>query len=178
MTPVPLRLLPHLAKRLEPGQAAHLMGIGNGALLAEPLLGFIASRACPAHVLIETLDRVPQWIAAGRIVVSGFHSPLEQQVLKSLLRREGRAVRVLARGFGDEGDYRLAACEREALEAGRMLILTTCPPAVTRITRAMALARNALVLAFASEIHAPHITESSPLAELLEHSRAKNAKLP
>jgi predicted Rossmann fold nucleotide-binding protein DprA/Smf involved in DNA uptake len=167
MTPAPLGLPPHLAKRLEPEQAARLMGIGNAVLLAEPLLGFIASRACPAHVLIDTLDRVPQWVAAGRVLVSGFHSPLEQQVLASLLRRKGRAVMVLARGFGDEGSYRPAACERVAVEAGRMLILTTCPPAVTRITRASALARNALVLALASEIHAPHVAEGSPLAALL-----------
>jgi hypothetical protein len=59
-----------------------------------------------------------------------------------------------------------------------MLILAACPPAVTRITRASALARNALVLALASEIHAPHIAEGSPLAALLEHSSAKTVNLP
>jgi hypothetical protein len=122
-----------------------------------------SASSLPAHVLIETLDRAPQWVAAGRVLVSGFHSPLEQQVLVSLLRREGRAVKVLARGMTN---YRPAAREREALETSRMLVLTACPPTVTRITRASALERNRLVLQFASERSIPHITPGSPLAEL------------
>ena len=32
----------------------------------------------------------------GSVIVSGFHSPLEQQVLRSAFRRSGRAVKVLA----------------------------------------------------------------------------------
>jgi hypothetical protein len=61
-----------------------------------------------------------------------------------------------------------------------MLILTACPPAATRITRATALARNRLVAALATEIHAPHIAENSPLAALLAEfslspERAKKA---
>jgi predicted Rossmann fold nucleotide-binding protein DprA/Smf involved in DNA uptake len=169
MTPAPLNPPPHIAQRLEPEQAARLMGVGNAALLDEPLLGFIASRACPAHILIKTLDRVPQWVAANRILVSGFHSPLEQQVLTSLLRRQGRAIKVLARGFGGKSaNYRPAASEREALEAGQMLVLTPFPPAIARATRATALERNRLALTLASEIHAPHVAEGSPLAALLE----------
>ena len=164
MTPAPIILPPHLAQCLPPEQASRLVGVGNAALLAEPLLGLIASRSCPAHALIETLDLVAQWARAGRVLVSGFHSPLEQQVLTSLLRRQGRAVKVLARGMTD---YRPAAREREPLEAGRMLILTGCLPAVTRATRASALARNALVLALAAEIHASHVAEGSQLAALL-----------
>ena len=96
MNPVPISLPPHLAPRIVADQAARLIGIGNPALLAEPLFGFIASRQCPGHVFIETLERVPQWTKAGRVLASGFHSPLEQQVLRSLLRRQGRAVKVLA----------------------------------------------------------------------------------
>jgi predicted Rossmann fold nucleotide-binding protein DprA/Smf involved in DNA uptake len=141
------------------------MGVGNAVLLAEPLIGFLASRACPAHVLIETLNLVPQWVAAGRVLVSGFHSLLEQQVLTSLLRHEGRAVKVLARGIMT--DYRPAAREREALEVGRMLILTIFPSTITRTTRATALERNRLVLQLGNERYIPHIAPGSPLAELV-----------
>ena len=99
-------------------------------------------------------------IKAGRVIVSGFHSPLEQQVLRSVLRRKGRVVKVLARGMTD---YRPTAEEREPLAAGRMLVITACPPEVRRITRETALARNRLVLALASEIIAPYVTANSPL---------------
>lgn len=151
MNPVPIPLPPHLAPRIAADQAAHLIGIGNPALLAMPLLGFIASRLCPGHVFIETLERVPQWAKAGRVLVSGFHSPLEQQVLHSLLRRQGRAVKVLARHIPPGRDYRPAALEREPLTQGRLLILSASPVTENRTTRASALARNGLVITLSDE---------------------------
>jgi len=106
-------------------------------------------------------------VKAGRVIVSGFHSPLEQQVLRSLLRRNGRVVKVLARGMTD---YRSQPEEREPLAAGRMLVITACAPETRRTTRDSALARNRLVLELATEIVAPHVAAGSPLAALLEKS--------
>ena len=151
MKPAVIPLLPHLAPRIAADLAARLIGIGNSAVLAEPLLGFIASRQCPGHVFIETLERVPQWAKAGRVLVSGFHSPLEQQVLRSLLRRQGRAVKVLARHLPPGRDYRPAALEREPLTQGRLLILSASPATENRTTRASALARNGLVITLSDE---------------------------
>lgn len=155
----------------DPKTRAKFYSVGNVALLDEPLLGLIASRECPGHVLIETLDCVPEWVRAGRVVVSGFHSPLEQQVLRSLLRRTGRVVKVLARGMTE---YRPQPEEREPLAASRMLVITACPPEVRRTTRETALARNRLVLGLATEIVAPHLTADSPLATLLIERNLRN----
>lgn len=154
-----------LTERFGTDVPAHFAAVGNVALLDAPLLGLIASRECPGHVLLETLEQVPQWVQAGRAIVSGFHSPLEQQVLRSVLRRKGRVVKVLAHGMTD---YRPAPDEREPLAAGRMLVITVCPPNVIRTTRETALTRNRLVLALAAEIVVPYIAEGSPLAALLE----------
>ena len=159
----------HCAQRVGAELATRIVGAGETALLAEPLLGLIASRECPGHALLETLDRVPEWVKAGRVIVSGFHSPLEQQVLRSALRRKGRVVKVLARGMTD---YRPAPDEREPLTTGRMLVITACPPALRRTTRETALARNRLVLALASEIVVPHVADDSPLAALLNERRS------
>ena len=153
MKPTPILLPPHLAPRIAADLGARLIGIGNPALLAEPLLAFIASRQCPGHVFIETLERVPHWAKAGRVLVSGFHSPLEQQVLRSLLRRQGRAVKVLARHLPPGRDYRPAALEREPLTQGRLLILSASPATENRTTRASALARNGLVITLSDEHH-------------------------
>ena len=157
-------VLSSVAYRIETPAGAIFYCVGNAALLDEPLLGLLASRECPGHVLLETLDRVPEWVQAGRVIVSGFHSPLEQQVLRSVLRRKSRVVKVLARGMTD---YRPTADEREPLAADRMLVITACPPEVRRTTRDTALARNRLVLALAREIFAPYVAASSPLAALL-----------
>ena len=107
---------------------------------------------------------MPEWVKAGRIIVSGFHSPLEQQVLRSVLRRRGRVVKVLARGMTD---YRLAAEERESFAAGRMLVITACPPEVRRTTRETALVRNLLVLELSAEVVCPYMSAQSPMATLL-----------
>ena len=172
MKSAPVILPPVCAQRVGPEFATRIVGAGETALLAEPLLGLIASRECPGHVLLETLERVPEWVKAGRIIISGFHSPLEQQVLRSLLRRKGRAVKVLARGFGEKGgNYRPTAEEREPLANGGMLVISAFSPIVTRTTRETALARNRLVLALAAEIVVPHVAAGSPLAALLSEPR-------
>ena len=167
----PVVLPAALVKGVAPEWAERVVGAGETALLDEPLLGLIASRECPGKVLLETLERVPEWVKAGRVIVSGFHSPLEQQVLRSLLRRKGRAVKVLARGLGDKGgNYRPTAEEREPLANGRMLVISAFAPSVARTTRETALARNRLVLALAAEIVVPHVAAGSPLAALLSES--------
>lgn len=169
MKPAPVTLPPHCAQHVGPDLATRIVGVGETALLAESLLSLIASRECPGHVLLETLERVPEWVQSGRVIVSGFHSPLEQQVLRSVLRRKGRAIKVLARGMSD---YRPTAEEREPLATGRLLVITACPSEVRRTTRDTALARNRLVLALASEIVAPYVAAGSPLAALLNKQGA------
>lgn len=164
MKPSPIILPAILCDRLGAAAPEQFAGIGNAALLDEPLLGLIASRECPGHVFLETLDLVPEWVKAGRVIISGFHSPLEQQVLRSLLRRNGRVVKMLARGMTE---YRPLPEERAPLATGRMLVITACPPEVRRTTRETALARNRLVLALATEATVPFISEGSSLAHIL-----------
>lgn len=171
MKPAPITLPALCAQRVGPELATRIVGAGETALLGEQLLGLIASRECPGHVLLETLDCVPEWVKADRVIVSGFHSPLEQQVLRSVLRRKGRVVKVLARGMTE---YRPQPEEREPLAAGRMLVITACPPKARRITRETALARNRLVLELSTEIVVPHVTEKSPLATLLSERRLRD----
>lgn len=171
MKPTPIILPPNCAQRTAAEIAFRTVGVGETALLEEPLLGVISSRECPGHMLLETLDLVPEWVKAGRVIVSGFHSPLEQQVLRSVLRRKaGRVVKVLARGMSD---YRPSSEEREPLATGRLLVITACPPDVRRTTRETALARNRLVLTLASEVIVPYVAEGSPLALLLRERNAK-----
>ena len=169
MKPAPATLPSHCVQRVDPDLSTQIVGAGETVLLSELLLGLIASRECPGHVLLEILDRVPEWVKAGRVIVSGFHSPLEQQVLRSVLRRKRCVVKVLARGMTD---YRPTAEEREPLAAGHMLVITACPPQVRRTTRETALERNRLVLALASEIVIPHVADDSPLAALLKERRS------
>jgi predicted Rossmann fold nucleotide-binding protein DprA/Smf involved in DNA uptake len=82
----------------------------------------------------------------------------------SLLRRDGRAVKVLARGLG-RGSYLPTTDERVPLAAGRLLVVSAFPASVARTTRETALARNRLVLAMAAEHCVPYLSVDSPLRE-------------
>ena len=151
--------------------ASRIIGVGESSLINKPLLGLIASRECPGNVLLATLERIPQWVKAGRVIVSGFHSPLEQQVLRSLLRRNGHAVRVLARCFSASG-YRLVKEEQDAFANGRLLIISAFGADTPRVTRVSAIKRNELVIALSSEVVAPFVSKGSPLEELLAKQKA------
>jgi predicted Rossmann fold nucleotide-binding protein DprA/Smf involved in DNA uptake len=160
----PITLSTRCTQRIGHEIATQICGVGEMSLLAQPLIGLVASRECPGHVLLETLGRVPDWVKAGCVIISGFHSPLEQQVLRSLLRRQGRTVKVLARGMAH---YRPLPEEREPLAARRMLVISAYPSTITRTTRATALERNRLVLTLAAEVCVPYVAADSPLAALL-----------
>jgi predicted Rossmann fold nucleotide-binding protein DprA/Smf involved in DNA uptake len=161
--------LPSLcADRVGPEIAARIVGAGETALLAEPLLGLIASRECSGQVLLETLEHVPKWVKAGRVIVSGFHSPLEQQVLRSVLRRKGRLVKVLARGLDPERSVlRLTPEEGLALRESRLLVISPFGSDVTRTTRVTSLQRNQFVLALSDKTVVPHVSSGSPMEGLL-----------
>ena len=159
----------------DPKSGGELFVVGNTALLGVPLLGLLASRECPGSVLLETLDRIPQWVKEGRVILSGFHAPLEQQVMRSVLRRKGRVVKVLARGMTN---YRPTTEERGPLNDGRMLVLTAYPPKIRRTTRASALERNRLVFTLASETVIPYATEGSPLAALVAEAWTARNRVP
>jgi predicted Rossmann fold nucleotide-binding protein DprA/Smf involved in DNA uptake len=145
-----------------------LTGVGNSELLNTSLLGLLASRSCPGKILLQTIDRVPEWIESGWTFISGFHSPLEQQTLRSILRRGGRVVKLLARGMGPI--YRAAREENAAISAGNMLIVTTFPRTMPRITRETALERNRLVLAIAEKTCIPWVEDGSPLKKCRSES--------
>ncbi len=97
MKPVPVNLPSLCAQRVGPEFAVRIVGVGETALLMVTLLGLLAFRECTGHILLETLGCVPERVKARGVIVSGFHSPLEQQVLRSVLRRKGGVVKVLAR---------------------------------------------------------------------------------
>jgi predicted Rossmann fold nucleotide-binding protein DprA/Smf involved in DNA uptake len=142
-----------------------LFVMGERGLLQHPLLGLLCSRECPGAVILETLDLVPDWVKAGRVVVSGFHSPLEQQVLRSLLRRQAKVVKVLAKALDG---YRIPPVEAEAMASGRMLLISAFPKECRRTTRATALARNKLVADMVDELIIPHVAPDGALAAILE----------
>lgn len=122
-------------------------GLGNVALLDVPhKLTLLVSRRCDGETVLAAYDRVSAASDGETVVVSGFHSPVEADCLKILLRSpDSRVIMVLARYLSEA--FLVDASWRTALDQGRMLILSAFPVRQKRPDRAACERRNGQVRA-------------------------------
>ena len=67
-------------------------GLGHQALLGVRMTAFFASRQCPGTAIRVATEWALQQAKTRQVVISGFHSPLEQSVLQLLLVARSPAV--------------------------------------------------------------------------------------
>ena len=102
-------------------QPAFFMNLsGNRDLLDRHLVAFFASRKATLH----DAQLAHQWAEAicqtDNVVISGFHSPLEKEVLDILLKNQHPVVIVLSRALYKKVPPHL----QEAFEEGRLLFVS------------------------------------------------------
>lgn len=122
--------------------------VGNQQLLHLPLTAFLCSRRVPADAVLRCYDWAIAQREAGQAVISGFHSPLEKDVLRYLLKGKQPVVLALARGMKQSWEPPI----RRALEVGRLLIITPFPEQVRRVTEDTAAVRNDLMIRLAKQV--------------------------
>ncbi len=137
--------------------------IGNAALFDDAMTGLLCSRKCPADTILEAHERFKQWAAdPGMTVVSGFHSPVEQECLRLLLKGQAKIIVCPAREIEH---FRIPAAWRPALEAERMLIISMFKerrPSTQTINR-----RNEIVAELADELFIPYAQPGGHLSFLV-----------
>src|SRR3990172_573600 len=125
------RYPPNLRERMGDDAPAQLAALGNLDLLALPKIGLFCSVRCPGHAILTTYDQAAKWRDAGRCVISGFHSPVEKECLRILLRGRQPVIVCLARGLDG---MRLPADWKKPLADNRLLILSRFPACERRAT--------------------------------------------
>ncbi len=95
--------------------------VGNPTVLQQPLTCLFCSQKCPGELILKAYDAAKQLRERGWVVISGFHSPIEKDMLPILLRGRQPVVICLARSL--EG-MRLPAEYREPIEDGRLALLS------------------------------------------------------
>jgi predicted Rossmann fold nucleotide-binding protein DprA/Smf involved in DNA uptake len=109
-------------------------------------------------------------------VVSGFHSPVEKECLRIMLRGKQPIVICLARAFGK---IRLPSDWRRALESGRLLLLSTFDKWPPRPDKNSTAYRNECVAALSDEVLIIHATpggEIERISELVERWNIRSRK--
>ncbi len=157
-----------LRERLGDDAPAQVSALGNLDLLALPKTAFFCSARCPGEAILHTYDQAARLRDAGRCIISGFHSPVEKECLRILLRGSQPIIICPARPL----PQRVPPEWRQPLASGRLLLLSGFTAAEKRITAELAARRNEFVAALADEVWFAHITPGGQ-AERLTHRLTK-----
>lgn len=163
---------PALERAAQPPAA--LYGLGDVALLDQPLVALVSSVQCAGSLVMQTFDAVRGLRDAGAPVAGGFHSPLERECLDFLLRGDQPLVVALAKGLAWP---RLPAAWRVAVDAGRLLVVTPFNHDVRRTTSAQARARNRLICELAAAVLIPHAAPGGDVERLAGELAARGGRL-
>jgi predicted Rossmann fold nucleotide-binding protein DprA/Smf involved in DNA uptake len=167
MTPIAInaadaRYLARLRERLGDTAPAQVFALGNLNLLALPKTALFCSTRCPGDAILRAYDQAAKWRDAGRCVISGFHSPVEKECLRILLRGTQPIIICPARSL----PKRAPADWKKPLADGRLLILSCFKPTDRRVTEELASRRNEFVAALADEVWFAHITPGGRMEQL------------
>ena len=141
---------------LLPGQNA----ISNGDLWA-----LFCSSKCPGEIILKAHDLAQEFRNAGLPTIGGYHSPVEQECLRVLLRGSQPILLCPARSIEN---MRLKPAWKDALTKKRLLILSIFGKHHRRSTAVLANQRNAFVAALADKICIAHAAEDSKILEFAQ----------
>ncbi len=150
-----------------------VIGLGNQTLLALPMTAFFASRQCPGIAIRAALDWALEQARSKTPVISGFHSPLEQSVLKILLEAQSPAVIMLARPVENS---RLPPEWKTPINLGNLAVVGPITK-TERITEESASERNDTVAILAEKIVLAHIDPNGTLAKQVDRWQMKDLNI-
>lgn len=123
--------------------------LGDRKVLTQPLLALFCSERCSGDLIIKACDAAAALRDAGVPVISGFHSSVERECLRILLRGEQPVVICPARSIEH---MRVPADWRDPIIEGRLLLISPFAAKQNRITAALAAQRNEFVAALAHAV--------------------------
>jgi predicted Rossmann fold nucleotide-binding protein DprA/Smf involved in DNA uptake len=169
--------VPPARSNIAAGTAApHLYIVGDPAILDRPKMALFCSVKCPGKLILETYDLAQRFRNEGVLVISPFHSPMEQECLRIQLRSPHPVVWALARGVYRQIPAKPVDC-RAAVAEGRLVMTTTFPDTVRHITAITATTRNRLVVDMATAVVVAHAAPGSKMEALCREILAAGKSL-
>ena len=120
------------------------------------------SGKCPGEIILKAHDLAQRFRRLGKSTIGGFHTPVEKECLRVLLRGEQPIIICPARSVEN---MRLKPEWKRALSENRLLILSIFAGKFRRSTVELARQRNKFVAALADKILVPHAAEGSRTLE-------------
>ena len=144
---------------------------GKLELLDRKAIAFLSSRTIATDKVMACYDWATSLNAETDCVVSGFQSPIEQDVLHFLLKNRIPVIVVLARAMYKQIPEEL----EEAYNDGRVLFISISNN--TRVNKATASIRNRYVVGLAQEVLFGMLAENSSLNEIYQYDKDNNKKI-
>jgi predicted Rossmann fold nucleotide-binding protein DprA/Smf involved in DNA uptake len=135
-----------------------ITAIGNPDVLQSKPLAIFSSSKCPGSIILKAYDLMRQFRSNGITLISGFHSPMEQECLNILLKGKHSVIICPARSI--EG-MRIKTEYKKPLDDGRLLFISPFTEKEKRISAGKALERNRFVAAIADKIFIPYAGPNS-----------------
>jgi predicted Rossmann fold nucleotide-binding protein DprA/Smf involved in DNA uptake len=157
-----------LRSRLGANAPEALVVLGDLELLRLRRTALFCSARTPGDAILRAHDAARRMRDEGMTVISGFHSPIEKECLRILLR--GRQPVIICPARAIEA-MRIPNEFRTAFEAGRVLFLSPFTGQPNRITKESALRRNEVVAALADNAYITHVSPgggTARMAQMLE----------
>jgi len=132
--------------------------IGNIDILNRNLLGFFCSIKCPGNIILKTYDLAQSFRDAGITLISGFHSPIEKDVFDLLLNGSQPLVVCPARSIEN---MRIPSAWKEAIDNGRLLVLSPFEKKHKRVTSSLSEQRNRVVALLSRDAFIPYAAPGS-----------------
>jgi len=123
-----------LRECLDEDDPVQLAALGNLDLLSKTKTAIFCSASCPGSAILTTYDQAARWRDAGRCIISGFHSQVEKECLRILLRGSQPVIICPARSL----PKRVQPEWKQPLESGRLLILSGFDDPDRRVTTELA----------------------------------------
>lgn len=137
--------------------------LGNRKLLESRKVAFLCSRTVGSGAILRCYDWATQMADSNNVVIGGFQSKIEKDVLHFLLKGKQPVIIVIAREMYKELPNELIAPMNE----GRLLIISTAPNAV-RVSKNTANKRNLYLSEIADEIVFGYISKESSLNNIFQ----------
>lgn len=137
--------------------ALDVPSMGDQSLLSRAFTAFFCSVRCPGNLILKAYDLGQKWRAEGHPVIGGFHSPVEKEVLKIMLRSTVPVCIVLARGL----PKRIPTEFRRPLDEDRLLLLSPFDAKTRRATQETAAERNQVVATLADKVFVAYAAPGS-----------------
>lgn len=138
---------------------------GQSTTLNGDLWALFCSSKCPGEIILKAHDLAQKFRNAGIPTIGGYHSPVEQECLRVLLRGSQPILLCPARSIEN---MRLKSAWKDALTEKRLLILSIFGKHHRRSTAVLANQRNAFVAALADKICIAHAAEDSKILEFAQ----------